>query len=203
MLIVFEGIDAAGKTTLSKMIKEYLENKGFQVALYAYPNKRSIYGSIIKLFLESKLNLSPQEQFFLYILDIFRDRQEILSRLSKGFILIMDRYYISTLAYQCALGFDYNFAKKIVEYLDLPKPNTIVYLDLDPKIAIKRKMKQKESLDIFEKDITFLSRVRDVYFMMLEEGYPIRNWIKIDASKDLEEVYNDVVNSLKEYLSLV
>jgi dTMP kinase len=202
MIIVFEGIDATGKTTISRMFKVHLEDKGFSVVLYTYPNKSSIYGSIIKLFLDAKLSLTPQEQFFLYILDMFRDREGILQSLSKGFIVIMDRYFTSTIAYQCAQGFDYSFAKKVVEYLDLPKPNAIVYLDLDPKFAIERKLKQKKSLDIFEREETFLAKVRKQYFIMIEEGYPTRNWIYVDASKSIEEVYSSILEYLNHYLHL-
>jgi|UniRef100_A0A7J2U599 dTMP kinase len=200
MLIVLEGIDATGKTTISKMLKELMESRGFSVALYAYPNKTSIYGSIIKLFLDSKLSLTPEEQFFLYILDMFRDREDVLNKLSKGFIVIMDRYFTSTIAYQCAQSFNYDFAKKIIEYLKLPKPDVIIYLDLDPKIAIERKLRQKENLDIFEREEIFLAKVRKLYFTMIEEGYPTRNWIKVTASKNIGEVYNEVIESLNHYL---
>jgi dTMP kinase len=200
MLIVLEGIDATGKTTISKMLKELMESRGFSVALYVYPNKTSIYGSIIKLFLDSKLSLTPEEQFFLYILDMFRDREDVLSKLSKGFIVIMDRYFTSTIAYQCAQSFNYDFAKKIIEYLKLPKPDVIIYLDLDPKIAIERKLRQKENLDIFEREEIFLAKVRKLYFTMIEEGYPTRNWIKVTASKNIGEVYNEVIESLNHYL---
>ncbi len=196
MLIVFEGIDASGKTTISRMVKEFLEVRGFKTALYTYPNKSSIYGSIINLFLKSKISLTPQEQFFLYLLDMYRDKQDVVDKLSKNFIVLMDRYYTSTIAYQCTQGFDYGIAKTVIEYLDMPKPNIIIYLDIDPKTAIERKLTQKKSLDVFEGNIEFLANVRKLYLKMAGEGYPTKKWIVIDASKEIKEIYKDVVKAL-------
>jgi len=196
MLIVFEGIDASGKTTVSRMVKEALERKGFRTALYIYPNKSSIYGSIIDLFLKSKIFLTPQEQFFLYLLDMYRDKQDVVDKLLKNYIVLMDRYYTSTIAYQCAQGFDYRVAKTVIEYLAMPKPDIIIYLDIDPRIAIERKLIQKKSLDIFEGNIEFLANVKKLYLKMIEEGYPIKRWIVIDAMKRIEEIYIDVIKAL-------
>ncbi|MDK6028328.1 dTMP kinase [Ignisphaera sp. 4213-co] len=195
MLIVFEGIDASGKTTLSNLVKEYLLKKGFKVKMFSYPNYASIYGSIIKLFLESKIDLAYQELFFLYILDMFREKQEVREAIASGNIVLIDRYYTSTIAYQCSLGFNYEIAKKIIEYLDMPKPNIIIYLDVEPKIAIERKIKQKVP-DVFERNMEFLGNVRRMYWKLINEGYPIKNWIVVDASKNIDEVFNIVIKAL-------
>ncbi|MEL9940641.1 MAG: dTMP kinase [Ignisphaera sp.] len=196
MLIVFEGIDAAGKTTMSRMVVEHIRGKGFEASLFSYPNYTSIYGSIIKLFLESKIWLSHQELFFLYILDMYREKQEVEKALASGRIVVMDRYYTSTIAYQCSLGFDYEMAKKVIEYLDMPKPDTIVYLDIEPRKAVERKARQKK-LDVFEKDVEFLEKVRKMYWRLIGEGYPTKNWIVVDASKSVDEVFSYIIERLQ------
>ena len=196
MLIVFEGIDAAGKTTMSRMVVEHIRRKGLEASLFSYPNYTSIYGSIIKLFLESKIRLSHQELFFLYILDMYRERQEVEKALANGRIVVMDRYYTSTIAYQCSLGFDYEMAKKVIEYLDMPKPDTIVYLDIEPRKAVERKARQK-NLDVFEKDVEFLEKVRKMYWRLIDEGYPTKNWVVVDASKSIDNVFSYIVERLQ------
>lgn len=196
MLIVFEGIDAAGKTTMSRMVVEHIRRKGFEASLFSYPNYTSIYGSIIKLFLESKIWLSHQELFFLYILDMYREKQEVEKALASGRIVVMDRYYTSTIAYQCSLGFDYEMAKKVIEYLDMPKPDTIVYLDIEPRKAVERKARQKK-LDVFEKDVEFLEKVRKMYWRLIGEGYPTKNWVVVDATKSIDEVFSYIIERLQ------
>lgn len=195
MLIVFEGIDASGKTTVSKLVREYMQRRGFAVSIFSYPNYASIYGSIIKLFLESKIELTYQELFFLYILDMFREKPVVEKALSAGHIVIMDRYYTSTIAYQCSLGFDYEMAKKIIEYLRMPKPDTIIYLDIEPRKAVERKAKQKK-LDVFEKDIEFLEKVRKMYWKLINEGYPVKNWVIVDADKSIDHILNYIIERL-------
>ncbi|MEM0027583.1 MAG: dTMP kinase [Ignisphaera sp.] len=196
MLIVFEGIDAAGKSTMSRMVVEHIRRKGLEATLFSYPNYTSIYGSIIKLFLESKIRLTHQELFFLYILDMYREKPKVEKALSSGYTVIMDRYYTSTIAYQCSLGFDYEMARKIIEYLDMPKPDTIIYLDIEPRKAVERKAKQK-NLDVFEKDIEFLEKVRKMYWRLIGEGYPTKNWIVVDASKGINEVFSYIIERLQ------
>ena len=195
MIIVFEGIDGAGKTTMCKMLKSYLEQRGFSVAVYSYPNKSSLYGKIIRQFLSSEIVLDPEEQFFLYILDMYRDKKDVLGKISQGYIVLMDRYYTSTIAYQCSQGFDYNFAKHVIEYLRLPKPEVIIYLDIDPITSLKR-LESKEKLEVFERNISFLEKVRNMYLQMAKEGYPTKNWIHINAKNSIDKVFTEVVDAV-------
>ena len=197
MLIVFEGIDAAGKTTMCNLLSDYLRGKGLRVAVYRYPNKSSIYGSIIRLFLESKISLSVEEQFLLYILDMVREKRSVLEASNQGCIVLIDRYYTSTIAYQCSQGFSYEAAKKVIEILSLPKPDAVIYLDIDPKTAVERKKRQKKELDVFERNTELLEAIRRMYMREAEEGYPTKNWIVIDATKSIEEVYKEVVEATK------
>jgi len=74
MLIDFEGIDGSGKMTQSKLLKNELLKRGFEIADFSYPDYDSEYGRRIKGFLDAKLNLSIDEQFLLYLIDIVKNK---------------------------------------------------------------------------------------------------------------------------------
>ena len=192
IIIEFEGIDGSGKRTLSKMLKEELSKKNYKVCLYSYPDYKSKYGMIIKAFLDNEIELSVEEQFLLYLLDMLKDKKEIVQKIDDGFIVIIDRYFLSTIAYQCANNFDYGKAKYIIESIGLPLPNIIFYLEIPINLAIKRKSNQKSNLDRFEKNEQFLKKIIKVYEKMIKENFPT-HWIRLDATRKLEKVHEETL----------
>jgi dTMP kinase len=94
ILIDFEGIDGSGKKTQSRLLERELSQRGFPVSLFSYPDYESEYGKIINVFLEGKIDLNPDEQFLLYLLDIVKDKEEVIQKLQNGYVVIMDRYFL-------------------------------------------------------------------------------------------------------------
>ena len=93
--IVFEGGDNVGKTTQAKLLAEYLKEKGEDVYLTFEPTKETDYGREVRV----ATNLTNLERTCLMIADRRWHVKKIKERLNDGYVVICDRYYWSSLAY--------------------------------------------------------------------------------------------------------
>ena len=189
-IIVIEGIDGAGKATQAKILKETLEKEGKKVSIYSYPDYSSIYGERIKSFLYKKINLKVDELFMLYIIDMVKDRSNIIEDVNNGSYIIIDRFFFSTIAYQSAGGFSYENGKEIVKLLDMPVVDKVFYVNVPVDISMQRKEKQKGKMDVdkFESNKKFLSNVSAFYDKLKNEGFYAKSWKEIDGNKSIEEI---------------
>ena len=192
VFIVFEGIDGAGKRTLSTFTKDILASKNLKVASFEYPDYNSIWGRIINGYLYNKLELNIEEEFFVYFIDILKDQTEIDKLLRGGTFIISDRYFSSTVAFQCAKGFDYQKARSIIDIMDVILPDLTIFLQIPPVLAVERKYKEKKLLDRHEKDVELLNTVNSTYDTLLKKNVLSKKWTKIDGSKDLESIKRDM-----------
>jgi dTMP kinase len=196
-LIVLEGIDGAGKSTLTKALTEYLKKTGRKVRTLIYPDRSYIYGKIIDDFLHSKINLSVEEQFLLYLTDMVKDKIKISNAIADGEIVILDRYFFSTIAYQCSNGLDYERSKNFVELLSLNRSFGVFYIDIPIELSLQRKQKQKSltGVDRFEANKSLLQSVKVFYERLFSERAFADNWVKIDGSKSQEEVSKELIDA--------
>ena len=195
-LVCFEGIDGAGKNTQSTLLVKKMQERGRRVSLHSYPDYGSRYGKIIREFLDGKINLDVNELFLLYLLDMVKDKREINEELSRGDIVVMDRYFITTIAYQCAGGFDYGDARKIEEVMRLPVPSLTVYLDVSVDVSLERKLRQKGHADRFEQNKQYLSKVKEMYDRLYSEKYSGAVWTRIDATERPEGIHEKVLGMM-------
>ncbi len=200
LLIAFEGIDGAGKRTLCSFIKMSLESQNYKVVQFAYPDYSSNWGKIIEDYLHNRIELDVNEQFFAYFIDILKDQDRIRKSLEEGNIVITDRYFSSTLAFQCAKGFNYQKALAIIDTMEVIKPGLTLFIKIPPQLALKRKFNQKKSLDRHEKDAQLLENVDMMYEKMLKNEVLSNNWIKIDGNQDLEKVEEDTLKIVNEFI---
>ncbi len=180
-LIVFEGIDGSGKTSLVQKITEELNKLNFKVKNFFEPTKYE-HGLKIREFLQNKISLSKNEQIQLFL----KDRKDSISKniqpnLDSEFHIILDRYFYSMAAYQS----DESFSSEKIIQLNLDEkfllPDFVFYLEIDPKIALSRTAKRGES-EFFE-NLDELTRVANEYKKILP-----KNTIYVDAEKSSEEV---------------
>ncbi len=200
-LIVLEGLDGTGKATQARIIKETLEKKGKTVVNYAYPNYESKYGKIIGSFLRGDQNLDVGELFLLYLIDMVNEMKSMKDNLNSGKFVIVDRFFFSTIAYQSSGGFDYEKAKEIVQILDMPRPDIVLLLDANIDVSSERKSKQKEDqggTDRFEKDVPFLQKVKQVYYILLKEKFYAGDWVLINSGKTVEEVSKPILAEVEK-----
>ena len=199
-LIATEGIDGAGKRTLCSYMKKFLESQEYEVTQFEYPDYSSIWGKIIEEYLHHKIELSINEQFFTYFIDILKDQDKISDLLRKGNIVIMDRYFSSTLAFQCAKGFDFQSALSIIRTMDVIEPDLTLFIQIPPPLALERKFNQKKLLDRHEKDLELLEKVNNIYEKMLNQEILSKKWIKIDGDRDLNKIEEEILHILDNYM---
>lgn len=189
MLIAVEGIDGAGKTTISNYIAKVLRERGYDVVVLKEPSD-SEYGRVIK---SSNRRLDPERELELFILDRIEDvRRNILPALKSGKVVIMDRYYYSNIAYQSAVGLDGNEIKRRNKEI-APQPDLTILLDVDPETALKR-IVSRGKLTPFEK-LEYLRKVREKFLEYADDSTVI-----VDASKPLKEVENEVERIVTRFL---
>jgi len=191
--IVFEGIDGCGKSIQAKLLATYLKRKGKKVLLTKEPSDYK-YGKKIRLLGRAKGagKITKQEWFKLYTLDRKEHlKKDILPALKKGKIVISDRYYHSTCAYQLEKSEWQNYTKQFLT------PNITFIFDLPVKTALKRiekdigkKNKHRGGKFVFEKRL-FLEGVRKKYLIM--PGYLKNEDIKvINSTKPAKNIFKKI-----------
>ncbi|MCZ8238966.1 MAG: dTMP kinase [Leptospiraceae bacterium] len=189
--IVFEGIDGSGKSTLSKNVFQLFVSKNIPTELFREPTNYDT-GLRLRDFLKGKIRLNPDEQMKLFI----SDRRESVKRniqpaLSLGKIVLLDRYYFSTAAYQAS---EENSAQSILDLNlkeNFPRPNKIFFLNINPESAMKRIQLNRNEIDVFE-NLEKLTSIRNNYLSIL----PV-DTIFLDALKSEEELMRDVLENLE------
>ena len=198
--IVIEGIDGAGGETQSKLLFKYLVDKGKKVELFSYPNPKSPVGKLIYEFLNKKFDLDVPGQFLLYTIDFLFDKEKILSALKDNKVVISDRYFTSTLAYQCTKGYPLENGLELAKLLDLPVPDLVIFLDIPAETSLKRKLKEKSKLDRHEEDKLYLERVRETFKKLLKEKLFAKEWVIVDATRSIEEVFEEIRRIVEKHL---
>ncbi len=199
-LITVEGIDGAGKRTLTSFIKKYIESQKLNAIQFEYPDYSSIWGKIIDNYLRNKIEITTNEQFFLYFIDILKDQAKLIQLLNENTCIISDRYFSSTVAFQCAKNFNYQKALSIIEIMDIILPDLTIFIQIPPEIALERKYNQKGFIDRHEKDIELLTNVDCIYEKMMNENVLSKKWIKLDGNQEKGILENITKEIIKEFL---
>jgi dTMP kinase len=184
-LIVIEGIDGAGKSTLADLVQSKLHEHKLSVVRTREPTDGRWGQMLRNSALTGRLSLEEEVETFR------KDRKEhcdefINPHLKDGNIVITDRYYFSNMAYQGARGAD---PAEIMRQNELfaPEPDLLVILDLDPKIGLERIKTRGNKADHFE-NIEALKRVREI-FNSIKKPYLYR----LDASQNRETLCDLIV----------
>ncbi len=198
MIIVIEGGDGAGTSTQIKRVYDYLIAKGVPVIKKSYPDKTSEIGKMIYKMLNSGFKYNLDFQFLLYAIDMVKDKEELKDD-SKVFLL--GRYFTSTITYQVVKGFPIEKALRFAEDYGIPKPDLVIYIDVPVEVAIERKKKDKGKLDVHESDIEFLKKVREKYLENANNNV-FGKWIIINGNKSIDEVTQDIIDVIGEFLDI-
>ena len=187
IFIVIEGIDGTGKSTQSKRLAEWFRSRGREVALSREPTD----GPWGKKLRESATTgrLSAEEELECFL----NDRHEhvemsIKPALAEGKVVILDRYYFSTMAYQGARGFDPAEIRRRNEVF-APQPDLLLILDLSVESAHGRIGARGDTANEFEQRDT-LSRCREIFLSLRDEPFAC----VIDAEPSLNEVTADILS---------
>mmetsp|Transcript_14760 Transcript_14760/g.57896 ORF Transcript_14760/g.57896 Transcript_14760/m.57896 type:complete len:227 (+) Transcript_14760:150-830(+) len=192
-LIVLEGIDRSGKTTLGKAMVESLAAGG-EVVHLRFPDRSTEVGHVLDLYLSKKLPLADEGLHLVMSANRWEKKDLIEESLAAGKMVVCDRYCFSGVAYSWAKGKP-NMTESWCKAPDsgLPQPDLVLFLDLDPAAASARASYGDE---IYEES-DFQKRVREKYRLLREvdAADPLeRTWTVLDAARPLDAVLADALS---------
>jgi len=174
LFLSFEGIDGSGKSTQAKLLFEKLTQNNIPSLYTKEPTDLPIGQMIRNLFSKKESQIEKHAQIFLFMADRVQHCQEILlPALKAKKIVICDRYFDSTLAYQ---GLDLPLQQWIQKISPpfLPKPALTFFLDCPPEVAFQRltdrNAKTKQAKSYFEeRGVKFLQDVQAAYLKIYQQ----------------------------------
>jgi len=200
LFIVFEGIDGAGTTTQATLLKEWLISKGYNVHLTAEPSDNFI-GNTIRQILRKRIvpsqdSLKSEIDHKTIALLFAADRldhiqNEIAPLLKDKYIVISDRYAISSIVYQGQYTRDDSWIKEINKYA--LNPDITFFIDIDGKVAFDRISKRELALEIFEKQDQLIKLSKKYREIVKEE----KNIVKIDGTLEINEIFNMIKKKIE------
>ncbi len=185
-LIVFEGTDGAGKSTQVQLLAEYLTANGIDTVATYEPTNGPI-GQRIRSLYTNRGQVTKAEELDLFLADRKEHVENLINpSLKLGKIVLCDRYYLSTAAYQGALGFNVEDIIKRNNFA--PEPDLVLLFDLPVQLGRERIHKNRgEATNDFEKE-EMLTKVANI-FNQLDFPY-IR---RIDASMTIDEIHDNIL----------
>ena len=226
MFIVLEGLDGAGKSTQLNLLESYFTGKGKQVKAMHFPRfDAPVYGELIAKFLRGDFgeveNVDPQVIGLVYAGDR-REAAPILKEwLNQGFVVIVDRYVYSNVAYQCSKTKSNEEKQQLrswvidMEYnhFGIPKPDINIFLDV-PLASIKKRLDEDRKgddrsylngqKDIHEASFDLQRRVRELYLeqTLLDSSFKVVSCTDKDGNLEKPEAIFSKIKLLIENIPL-
>mgnify|MGYP005995865139 CR=1 FL=1 len=184
-LIVIEGIDGTGKSTQATLLAEALREQGHEVVQSHEPTNGPWGKKLRESATTGRLTIEDELEYFL------KDRQQHVDELitptvQRGGIVILDRYYFSSMAYQGARGIDPLEIRRKNEAF-APVPDALIILDLDVDIALERIGVRDGEANEFEQRES-LQFCRDLFLGLSDEPFAHI----IDSSASIAEIHRQV-----------
>jgi len=204
LFITFEGGEGSGKTTIAKMIKDHLEKEGYKVVLTREPGGVDIAEQIRDVIHNvDNVKMDMKTEALLYAASRRQHLVEkVIPALNNDEIVICDRFIDSSLVYQGVargIGIDEVYNMNLFATDDI-LPRRTIFFDIKPEQGLERvysnKNREINRLDL--ESLDFHQRVYDGYLLLCDK-YKDRI-TKIDASLDIDSVFNQVLEKIKELL---
>ena len=197
VLLALEGVDGSGKTTQAHLLAEALRQRGLEVLLTREPTSGPAGERLRHYLAGPSRHLSPDEELALFL----EDRREhvalvIRPALAEGKVVITDRYYYSSVAYQGALGLDPALILAANEAF-APRPHLVFILTLAPKLAVARLGQSPERQRQVSEGQDYLEQVAAIYASLT--GPQIH---RVDAASPPEIVHATLMGITLKVLGL-
>lgn len=197
---MIEGIDHCGKTTQAKLLADALAQQvpAVPVRSMHFPDRDTEIGKMINSYLQSSSHLEDHAVHLLFSANRWEKRVEILSALYAGDTIICDRYAHSGAAFSSAKA-DLDMEFCIAPDKGLPKPDLVVFLDINPEAAATRSDYGKERYET----LAFQMRVADQFAAVQKLDENCGRWCVVDATKSIEDVHVQILGEVQRTMQYV
>ena len=198
MLISFEGIDGSGKSTQISLLKDYLTTAGKSVHLFREPGGTNISESIRSILLNPEFDINPVTELLLF--SSARSQlisMEVIPLLNAGDIVILDRFYDSTVAYQ-------GYGRESKHLDEIHQINRVASHHIVPDVTFYLRLSWDESkkrTEHMQKDR--MEKSGDAFFERVIQGYDDlakeeSRYKTIDATLSREQIHAQILEYLSE-----
>lgn len=191
-LFVLEGIDGSGKTCVCERLTEILRKEDYDVVHFREPTSESPWG--IEMRERSpRGELTPDEELELFIRDReWNVKNRIVPALDKGQVVLMDRYFFATGAYQSVVtGLPWReILRRNREDISAPEPDIVFILDVPADVGLNRATRRTGKANLQFEKLDRLVKVRQAYLEIAE--HDIANVKLIDSMNPLEQVVDEI-----------
>ena len=194
--IVFEGIDFSGKDTQIGLLNSYFNKSiGSNSSTIVSTISKGLLGRTIREYLAmEKLPVNNIAMGAIFTGELAIAQSTVLEAKSKFPFVIGNRWYYSTIAYNSDTYEEKEEIKKMNSVI--MKPDLVIYLDLDPKIAMERKSSRiGKNTEVFE-TLENLERVYEKYNSILDNDYRGHDIIRVNADQSEMDVHDEIIRSL-------
>ncbi|MBN1287353.1 MAG: dTMP kinase [Anaerolineae bacterium] len=204
--ITLEGPEGSGKTTQARPLADYLRARGYDVLLTREPGGTPI-GDQVRAVLHDLDNtaMHPRTEILLYSASRAQHvYQAIRPHLARGGVVVSDRYYDSTLAYQgYGHGLDLEALRQITAFATGGLvPDLTLYLDIGADAGLARRRSAAAAGDEWNRmdthALAFYERVRAGYRALIE-AEPAR-WVTFDAAQPVEELHRQIIKAVERQI---
>ncbi|MCK6550398.1 dTMP kinase [Myxococcota bacterium] len=200
-LIVLEGIDGSGKTTLAKGLVRALEVRGHGVVSTREPTDGPLGRQIRQIAATGRDGVTPEQELELFHQDrAAHVRDVVRPALADGKIVVQDRSYFSTIAYQGERGLDRGRILAMSEQI-APRPDLLLVVDVPAELAVERIHRSRGSVaDDFEK-VESLRRIRDVFLGFAHDA-PGDGAVVLDGRLGVDALLARALDAVDAHLGL-
>lgn len=203
IFVTLEGPDGSGKSTMVKLIGNYLKEKNIDCITTREPGGTLIGEKIRDIVLDPENTmLSYQAEALLYAAARGQHVQEkIIPNLQSGKVVLCDRFLLSSLAYQ-GVGRDLGIEEvKMINDFGTGglEPDLILFFHVNPEVTLQRKTNYNNGDRLEREGKVFHSKVYNGYMELLDK-YP-KNIKVIDASKSIEDVFSQSIKEIEKLLT--
>jgi len=199
--ITFEGIDGSGKTTQLQLAERFLSQEGKSLLVLREPGSTPLSEKIRDILLDPGLSINPVSELMLYVAARSELVREVVApAIESGEIVLCDRFYDSTTAYQ---GYGRGIDTKLISQLNelatgRYRPDLTFLIDVDYETSLTRRKKKADRLEAEKRE--FFDKVRNG-FLQIARNEPDRI-VVIDGKKPADEIFNIVKDSLCRKLKI-
>lgn len=201
-LIVFEGPDGSGKTTILKNVNQKLTEQGYDIRVVREPGGTEISEKIREIIIDNdNINMAAKTESLLFAASRAQLVEEkIRPGLENGEIILCDRFVLSSLLYQgVGRGLGIDEVKKINDFAtgDI-NPDLTIFFNIDYKTALIRKRANFSPDRLENEEFDFHKKIFDAYLDIAEK---YKDDIKqVDATRSIDEVSSNVLKLIKDLL---